>query len=264
MTERKAPKKGADTSADGSGPSAGFVFAELADAGAEIAHRFYERVLEPAFPPSELVGVAEFRTAWQSPLPGFHGTLMLEDGEPVAGALGEFSADTEIMLLSYLAVSEAMRGRGVGRELLGNVLPRWREELRPLATLAEIEDPRFHRAGPHGDPVARVRFYDRLGGRLLPVPYFQPSLRPGQPRVRDMFLISFDVDRDRVPAEPLLRYLEHYVRECEGEDVVLRGDPGYNALRTAIMAWGDWIPLWPLSRLDEVPRLDDGTNGARA
>ena len=259
-----APGGRADTSAGGSGPSTGFAFADLADADDRIVHRFYERVLEPAFPPSELVGAEEFRIAWQSPLPGFHGTLVLEGGEPVAGALGEFSADTEIMLLSYLAVSDGMRGRGVGGRLLGNVLPRWREELRPVATLAEIEDPRFHRAGPHGDPVARVRFYDRLGCRLLPFPYFQPSLRSGQPRVRDMFLISFDADRDRVPAEPLLRYLDGYVRECEGEDAVLHGDPEYLALRAAIAAWGDSVPLWPLSRLDEVPRLDGGMNGARA
>ncbi|WP_143227882.1 GNAT family N-acetyltransferase [Actinomadura meyerae] len=263
MTERVASNERTGARAGEPARAEGFGFVDLADADDGTARRFYERVLAPAFPPSELVGAEEFRIAWQGPLPGFHGTIVLEDGEPVAGALGEYSAATGIMLLSYLAVSGAMRGRGVGGELLGAVLPKWRAELAPLAVLAEIEDPRFHRSGPHGDPVARVRFYDRAGARLLPFPYFQPSLRAGQPRVRDMLLISFDLDRDRVPAESLLRYLEEYVRESEGEDAVRRGDPEYLAMREAVMAWGDSVPLWPLSRLHEVPRLGGEANGAR-
>jgi hypothetical protein len=40
----------------------------------------------------------------------------------------------------------------------------------------EVEDPRYAQSNPAlGDPQARVRFYERLGARALPVPYFQPA-----------------------------------------------------------------------------------------
>jgi hypothetical protein len=36
-----------------------------------------------------------------------------------------------------------------------------------------------------------VRFYERLGARTLPVPYFQPSLSAGRERVRNLLLMVF-------------------------------------------------------------------------
>src|SRR5262249_40899429 len=41
-----------------------------------------------------------------------------------------------------------------------------------------------------GDPARRVRFYRRYGSMLLPIPYAQPSRRPGMPRVENMLLIT--------------------------------------------------------------------------
>ena len=59
------------------------------------------------------------------------------------------------MLLACLAVRSDYRGTGLGSILVRDVLAMWRESFRPQTILAEIEDPRYYKAGPHGDPVAR-------------------------------------------------------------------------------------------------------------
>jgi hypothetical protein len=112
-----------------------------------------------------------------------------------------------------------------------------------------VEDPRFRQAGPHGDPAARLRFYDRAGGKLLPVPYTQPSVGPGRPRVSGMFLICLDSARWSIPRDAVLAFLDEYM-ESMGSST---DEPEYQALRRAIESRQDEIPLWPLSRAAEMP-----------
>ena len=94
--------------------------------------------------------------------------------------------------------------------------------------LAEVEDPTRHEgSAAHGDPTARLRFYRRMGARILPLPHVQPALRPGGERVRGLLLLALRASGDRlagvesdgtwlVPAEPLRAFLEQYFTEAEG------------------------------------------------
>jgi GNAT superfamily N-acetyltransferase len=232
----------------------GFAFAECADLDDRMFDRFYNEVLEPAFPASELYDRDAVRTTWRAPSPGVLSTLILRGNDPVACALGEWSAASGVLLLSYLAVRSDLRGHGLGGALLGEVLPRWHEALTPTAILAEVEDPRHHEVGPHGDPVARLRFYERAGARLLPFSYFQPSLAPGLPRVRGMLLICLDARREVIPAESVARFLDEYMASAESAEAA-RTDPEYLGLREQVLSWPGGVPLWPLSRVAEVPRL---------
>ncbi|MEJ3747292.1 GNAT family N-acetyltransferase [Actinomycetes bacterium KLBMP 9797] len=217
-------------------------WAELDD---ETFARFYREVLVPSFPPEELVDLDGLR-----PTAGAFGTVVLRDGEPVAGALGDLFPDSGVLLLSYLAVRPGLRAGGFGGKLLGAELARWRQRAPEALILAEVEDPRAHAAGPHGDPVARLRFYDRLGARLLPLWYFQPALRPGADRVRGMLLIAWAPSGDVVEADVVARFLDEYVGASDDTD-----DPEYEALRAQLSAWPDGkLPLWPLSRLPNAPR----------
>ncbi|HWE91660.1 MAG TPA: GNAT family N-acetyltransferase [Pseudonocardiaceae bacterium] len=213
---------------------------------------FYQDILQPAFPADELISLDEFRTGYGSPSPVYHGTLALRGDEPVGGALGEYDPGSGLMLLAYLAIREDQRGTGLGTGLLNEVLPAWRAALTPTATIAEVEDPRFYRAGPHGDPVARLRFYERLGSTVLPLPYFQPALRPDVSRVRGMFLICLDPGRTGVSAAALATFMDEYVGLCEGP-AARDADPEYRAFRDQITAWPDEVPLWPMSAADQVP-----------
>lgn len=229
----------------------GITFADCSDVEDVIFSKLYRDVLQPSFRPTELNDFEQMRAAYLTPLPGRLGTIAFRSGEPVGVALGEHDFTSGVMLLGYLAVRADQRGRGTGSALLSSVLPRWQEIMRPVTILAEVEDPRFYEADPYGDPAARLRMYERLGWRLLPVPYFQPALRENQSRVRGMLLISFMRD-DSLPAKVIVDFLDTYMADCEGIDAV-RTDPEYLALRRRVSSWSDRIPLWPISRANEVP-----------
>jgi GNAT superfamily N-acetyltransferase len=228
------------------------VFVASHDVGDEVFDRFYLDVLRPAFPPEELDDIDTVRAAYLRPVRGCHGTIALRRGEPVGGALGEYHEPSGIMLLGYVAIRSDMRGRGFGGALLRATLSTWRALVESIAILAEIEHPAFHQTSVYGDPQARLRFYDQLGSKLLPLPYFQPSLGPGLARVRGMLLICLDPATDTVPGEAVRHFLDDYITNYEG-DRVREADPEYRALRACAEDWpDDEIPLWPLSRAAEV------------
>jgi GNAT superfamily N-acetyltransferase len=229
--------------------SENFVFADASELGVEVFDRFYNEILAPSFPPEELEAIDVVREIHNGPGAVVPGVVALRGGDPVGGALGESYERSRVVLLCYLAVRDDTRGTGLGAALLDRALPAWRRAFTPTAILAEVEDPRVRQAGPHGDPVARLRFYDRAGGKLLPIPYTQPSVGQGQPRVPEMFLISLDPGLESIPRATVLDFLDEYLESMDGST----DDPEHRALRAAIESRSAEIPLWPLSRLAEMP-----------
>lgn len=225
----------------------------LADASDDLLTRFYRELMEPAFPPAELMTLDELLAARSDG--GTGGALLHQDGTPVAGMVTEDYLGGAVRLLAYLVVSARVRGQGLGARLL--------RELRPAQpsglVLAEIEDPRFHDVSERADPAARLRFYDREGCRLLPLPYVQPSLRPGSPRVDGLLLISIAPAGDDVDGSVVAAFLDEYYGLCEGEAVV-RGDPAYRRLRAAAVGGPDGrLPLVPLGDLEAARPSPDAT-----
>ncbi|WP_251151690.1 GNAT family N-acetyltransferase [Cellulosimicrobium sp. Marseille-Q4280] len=180
-------------------------------------------VLEPSFPPAELVGVDAFLAEHAS---GRLRSLgVVEDARVVAGVVGAWSPATRVLLVQYLAIAPGRRGGGIGGRLLAAALDAWSRALDPVLVLAEVEHPDHHAASAaHGDPTARLRFYARLGARVLDVPYFQPGDGPGAERVPALLLVALPhgVARDaadlpdEVPAGPLRAFLAENLRESEG------------------------------------------------
>lgn len=236
-------------------PRNDLVFVNSSQVGEATLRRFYDEVLEASFPPAELISLTEFEMNYKSSAPDYPGMIAKLDDEPVGGVLGEYSATSGVLLLSYLAVRKDLRGSGIGTDLLSRALPRWRETVQPVAVLAEIEDPRRYTASSFGDPTARARWYDRLGARFLPISYFQPALRPGLPRAPGLLLISLDTDAETIPTNVVTLFLDEYIEACEGAET-RRTDPKYLALRAEVVSWGDAVPLRPLSRLNELERSD--------
>ena len=195
---------------------------ELDSASPEV-DELYTAILVPSFPPDELgpkEAVAQLADA-------DHGSVFAaldDDGTVLGCAVGEWDADPGVWLLSWLAVRPGHRGGGVGGPLLDAALQAWRARHGPCLVLAEVENPARHTGNAaHGDPAARLRFYQRRGGRVLDLPYFQAALGPGLSRVRDLYLMVLHADPryagadpDTIDAAVLRRYLEGYQEQCEG------------------------------------------------
>jgi len=204
-------------------------------------------VLEPSFPPAELMPLEDLRAGCRA---GEQTALGVErDGRVTAGIVASWSPSTRVLLVDYLAIAPGGRGGGVGGLLLDRSVAAWRAERSPALVLAEVEHPVHHPAhAQHGDPAARLRFYARHGARALALPYFQPGMGgPGSPRVPAMLLVALDVGEvrggdpvpsDSVPGDPVRRFLAEHLVACEGS---LVDDDATRRLLGAASA--DQIPL---------------------
>ncbi|MEV0002334.1 GNAT family N-acetyltransferase [Micromonospora sp. NPDC050980] len=211
-----------------------------------LLRRAYREVLAPSFTPDQMVSfesLATPGTTWVG--------VALHDGAPV----GVIVTDPfeRVLLLSYLAVRPGLRGSGVGAVLLDHVLPAWRRRCGSDVVLAEVEDPRAHAAGDFGDPTARLRFYQRAGFGLLPVPFVQPRVRDDARRERGMFL-AVRPGGETVPQDLVRSFVVDYYEDAEGPEV--RDDPEFAALLTAVDRQpAALVPLTP-DRYAEIPTLD--------
>ncbi|GAB2960550.1 hypothetical protein GCM10027280_56750 [Micromonospora polyrhachis] len=218
--------------------------------------RIYTEVLEPAFPPDELVSLEGLRRGVASGTTQVSAVLA-DDGQILGAAVGDWSRATRVMLLSYLAVTPAGRGTGIGTRLLTTLVERWRERYQPCLILAEVEHPGHHAGNhAHGDPVARLRFYGRHGARVLALPYFQPALAPGLARVPGMLLLALWADPefagtgggDTVDPSRLRAFLTEYLQESEGR---VATDSQTVALWRALDL-PEGVPSWPATEYARV------------
>lgn len=206
----------------------------------------YQRLLIPAFPPAELVDLADIvdgvAAGSTDVLAGWDGAI------PRAVAVGDRYPASGVVLLSYLATDPGVRSRGLGRALLDAALARWTERFRPPLVLAEVEDPGHHPVTAYGDPHARLRFYARASAVALDLPYVQPALRPGAERVRHLLLLALSVAPGArrgpaaVDAAPVLGYLREVFALSEGH--VPGDDEARRLLAAAERA--DGVPIRPL------------------
>src|SRR3954454_15309898 len=180
----------------------------------ELLARFHATLLKPAFPPSELKTFEELRDARLHP--STKGLVLTDGQRPVAGVVTEDYLGGRVLLITNLVVADHLRSSGLGARLLGRAVAATQAQL----VLAEVEDPRYFPIGDGGDPVRRLRFYDHLGWRLLPLPYVPPALRPVSPRVADLLLIALQESATDVDSNVVTAFLDEYFSVYEGEAVV--------------------------------------------
>jgi GNAT superfamily N-acetyltransferase len=217
----------------------------------------YDELLVPAFPAHELVTPAELRAGLESGLLWI--SAVVREGRPDGAAIAEWSPQSGVLLLGYMVVRQDLRSSGIGGALMAELLTGWQERVHPLLTLAEIEHPAVHTPdGEHGDQVARLRFYARHGARVLDLPYFQPSLRPGSARVPGMLLGVLATapelaDAAAVPSEPLRIFMTEYFEQTEGR---VPDDPATTALFDAMAPGGiKVLPMDDIAALPFVPNV---------
>lgn len=159
----------------------------LAETDRGRLEQVYTEILAPSFPDTELVGRDEFVAAGAG---GELDVLVASPrlgGDPLGVIVGERHGDG--VLVDWLAVSGATRGGGVGAALIAAGLERWLAGGARLV-LGEVERPDLFPAHPeHGDPARRLAFYERLGATVIDLPYFQPPIAPGSPRLPGLLLV---------------------------------------------------------------------------
>jgi hypothetical protein len=235
-------------------PADELVEARLQDLTVDGVENVYTQLLIPAFRSAELMTLDEMRTAYTSGGDD-PSCVLLHMGQPVAVMLGEWYADHRVLLLAYLAVARESRGAGAGTRLVRSVLPSWYADVPDALVLAEVDDPGAWPEHPDlADPRARLRFYDRHGAQLLPMRYFQPSLRPGSPRVTGMFLLRLD-HSSRVSSDLLPKFLTEYFTICEGRSAIQ--DPEVVEVLSNAAAIDLNKDMWPVSRWVELSTSAD-------
>lgn len=214
---------------------------------ADEVRRCHADLLTDAFTPDELVGGRELVQAWRE---GSSDVVVALDGQAMVGAaVAEVYPEARTVLMAWLAVAATDRRHGVGSIVHGYAVDRWRRLFHPSLVLAEVEHPHVARSSPaHGDPRARLRFYARHGAKALDLPYFQPPVRPGAPRVYGLVLIVLAsaaeiADGLTIAASPVRRFLRAYLPVAD--------DPADTALRSA--ASGARIDLLDLRDPDRLP-----------
>ena len=223
---------------------------KILESAAELSE-FYDLVLVPSFPASELVGLPEFLSAAKSNY--IHVIAAYNDDGVIAGAVGATPTQERVMMLLYLALRPGLRGSGVGGKLLTHAIATWRGLFNPTFILSGVEHPTYHQASEeHGDPAARLRFYARHGGRILNIPYFQPAIREGEPPVPALMLLTMWVapeafiGEDHVVSWPLRASLRRELIETCDHDFV-------PALRVEESVAGEVVKLFDAEALDQVP-----------
>lgn len=155
----------------------------------------YAEILEPSFPPTELVSCDDFVDGGTSGT--FDVLVAQDDGGHLGVIVGERCGDG--YLVDWLAVGRSRRGGGTGSALVRAGVNRWLAEPGIVLVLAEIERPDLFEPDPrYGDPARRLAFYHRLGTTLLDLPYYQPPISEGLPRVRNL-LLAVLAARDSTP-----------------------------------------------------------------
>lgn len=165
----------------------------------------FDSVLAPSFVLDELEPFEEFETKLDE------GTTTLlvgvdESDDIVAAAVFVNIRAASAVVLRQMAIREDLRRTGLGTELYHGFIAALEETEQPSLVLAEVQHPDHHEPHPrHGDPLSRLRFYDRFDALILDVPYYQPALAAGLQPVYGLLLLALYVRPDLInPARTFL------------------------------------------------------------
>ena len=167
----------------------------------------FDTVLAPSFVFDELEPYDEFETKLDEGITTLLVGVDDESGEIVAAAVFVNVRAASAVVLRQMATREDLRGTGLGSELYRALIATLEATEQPSLVLAEVQHPDYHEPHPrHGDPLSRLRFYDRFDALIIDVPYYQPALTADQRPVYGLLLLALYVRPDLI--NPARTYLD--------------------------------------------------------
>lgn len=153
-----------------------------------LLETYTREIYVPAFPDAEIredtsywLSLLDSRP-WPAPPQPLLDVILAMEGERILGGVTiELYRTAKAGFLTYIAVAEEARGKGIGRRLVAAARA-WLDEVggKDVPMLAETE--RFEDAeddAERGATARRQRRLSRLGARRLDFDYFMPPLRSG-------------------------------------------------------------------------------------
>ena len=137
---------------------------KLQEIGSEHEHYgFVEALLHTAFPENERRD--DDRQRWNADNEELFHCLLASDGKSPVGVLTYWDFDT-FLYIEHLAIDEALRGKGYGKDVLGTFLG---SHTKPV--VLEVEHPTDEASR------RRINFYEHCGLALWRCDYLQPPYR---------------------------------------------------------------------------------------
>jgi len=159
---------------------------------------YREAVYDKAFPDSDL---AENPEDWAQyidgklppPLPHTEVILLLREGKVIGGATVEYYRQADAGLLTYLAIAEDYREKGLSRRLV-DAAHKALAAIASKSTLLFAETEKFDDTAEEDERAALIRRHrrlDALGAYAIDFDYVMPPLRPGaEPRALHLLVLD--------------------------------------------------------------------------
>ena len=163
-------------------------------------------IYETSFPPSERCDVSEFAAAIAS---GTYSLFSAVDGNDLLGfAMTLHLNRSNVHLLSYLAVAQHARSRGIGEKLVRGTAQLLQDNAHATALILEVESPDEGTSDERHLRERRIEFYRRLGAmRIDSAPHYRAPNLAGTGTLNFKLMWLPLIDSAKVPSGEQLKQL---------------------------------------------------------
>ena len=195
---------------------------------AEQIRALYER----SFPKEELNDFGEMMQALGGgEMRGSPRLIIAVEGDKLLGlSFFKYYAQAELGYLWYIAVDESTRGSGIGTKLYRATLDALIRAARGSGgrikgLIFEVERLDSEAHPMFGDPIRRVKFYERLGARLiLGYDYWQPPIPPHGPVPLQLMFHPLDLPATECMSPALALIITDFLRSAQDTKVTVDPD----------------------------------------